>query len=244
MFPVLQIGSLSIQTSGLILVLGLWLGLTLAERLALRFRVNSDILPTLALIAIITGIIGARLSYAAQSPQAFLDKPLSLLSLRPNMLDPLGGAVIASIATLIYGNRKKLALWPTLDALTPLLASLGIALGLAHLASGDAYGTPTTLSWGVFLWGTQRHPSQIYETLAGSLTLWLVWPRTESTPEVEGKTFGQFAALSAGASLIIHGFRGDSTIVAYGLRLEQIIAWAILAVSLWWLGRFYTESED
>lgn len=243
MFPILQIGPLSIQAPGLILILGLWLGLTLAERLAPRFKVNGDTLSSLAFIAIIAGIIGARLSYAAQSLQAFLDKPLSLLSPTPNMLDPLGGAVIAGIAIFVYGNRKNLALWPTLDALTPLLATLGIALGLAHLASGDAFGMPTNLPWGIYLWGTRRHPSQIYEILASGVTLWMVWPRAESTSAVDGKTFGRFAALSAGASLVIQGFRGDSTIIANGLRLEQIIAWGILAVSLWWLGRFYKDTE-
>ena len=243
MFPILQIGPLSIQTPGLILVLGVWLGLTLAERLAPRFGVERKTLSDLIFLALIAGIFGARLSYAAQSPQAFLDKPLSLLSPTPSMLDPVGGALIAGLAALIYGNRKKLALWPTLDALTPFLATLGIALGLAHLSSGDAFGSPTELPWGIFLWGTQRHPTQIYELLASGLILWLTWPRAESTRGVEGQTFGHFAALSAGAHLIIHGFRGNSTFIANGLRLEQVIAWGILAVSLWWLGKFYKDTE-
>lgn len=102
MFPVLQIGPLSLQAPGLVLLLGLWLGLTLAERLAPRFGVNGDTLYNLSFIALIAGIIGARLSFAAQSLQNFLDKPLSLLSPSPNMLDPVGGAVIAIIASLIY----------------------------------------------------------------------------------------------------------------------------------------------
>ncbi len=240
MFPTLSIGPLSVATPGLILLLGIWLGLALAERLAPRFKVEGNAISDLIFVALIAGIIGARLSYAAQSLPAFLDSPLSILSLTPNMLDPLGGAAIAVIAGLIYGSRKSLALWPILDALTPLLATLEIALGLAHLASGDAFGTPTELPWGIFLWGTQRHPTQVYEMLAGGVTLWLIWPRAGSAwGSEEGQTFGRFAALSAGACLIVHGFRGDSTIIANGLRLEQLIAWGVLAASLWWLGRFY-----
>ncbi|OQY33913.1 MAG: hypothetical protein DRI56_00885 [Chloroflexota bacterium] len=243
MFPVLQIGPLSIQTPNLVILLGLWLGLTLAERLAPRFGVDGDTLYNLSFIAIIAGIIGARLSFAAQSLQNFLDKPLSLLSPTPNMLDPVGGMLIALTASLIYGSRKKLALWPTLDALTPLLATLGIALGLAHLASGDAFGMPAELLWGISLWGARRHPSQIYEIVASGLTLWLIWPRANSARGMAGETFGRFTALSAGACLFLHGFRGDSTILANGFRLEQIIAWGVLAVSLWWLGKFYKKIE-
>lgn len=244
MFPVLEIGPVSLQTPGLLLILGLWLGLTVAERLAPRFQVDGDSVYNLAFTAILAGIIGARLSFAAQSPQFLFDKPLSLFSPTPNMLDPVGGAVLAIAASFIYGNRKNLPLWPTLDALTPLLAILGVALGVAHLASGNAYGVPTQLPWGIFLWETRRHPTQIYEIIASGITLWVIWPRTETSKGMEGQTLGRFAALSAGAHLIIQGFRGNSTTLANGLRVAQIAAWLVLAISLWWLGKFYKETKS
>jgi len=62
-----------------------------------------------------------------------------------------------------------LPLWPALDALTPGLAAVMIAIGLAHIASGDAFGSPADLPWAIQLWGARRHPTQIYETLAAAL---------------------------------------------------------------------------
>ncbi|MBS1250776.1 MAG: Prolipoprotein diacylglyceryl transferase [Chloroflexi bacterium] len=244
MFPTVQIGPLSAPTPGLILLFGIWLGITLAERLAPRFNVAGKALSDIVFAALLAGILGARLAYAVQSLPAFLDNPLSLFSLTPNMLDPVGGLLLAAIVAFFYGRHKKLALWPTLDALTPFLATLGIALGLAHLASGDAYGVPTTLPWGIFLWEARRHPTQIYEILGAGLTLALTWPSAETVPGREGKTFGCFTALTAAAHLIIHGFRGDSTILANGIRLEQVIALVILGISLWWLGRHFSDPNE
>ncbi len=239
MLPILQIGPFALQTPGLAILLGIWFGLTLAERLAPRFKTNANDIYNLTFTALLAGIIGARLSYVMQYSQAFINSPLSLISLNPALLDPIGGAVIGIFAALIYANRKKLPLWPSLDALTPLLAVLAIALGVSHIASGDAFGMETNLPWGIHLWGLNRHPTQIYEVLLASLILWAVLPRkqgrSKSTPKREGSTFWLFLSLSAGARLILEGFRGDSLTLDNGLRVAQLVVWVVLALSLWML---------
>jgi prolipoprotein diacylglyceryltransferase len=241
MFPVLQIGPLALQTPGLALILGLWIGLSLSERLAPHFKADANKLYNLVFTALVAGVIGARLSFAAQSTQAFIASPISIFSLNPGLLDPVGGLAIGVVAAAIYGNRAGLSLWPTLDALSPLLAVFAIALGVSHLASGKAFGLPTSLPWGIDLWGAKRHPTQIYEILAGLLTLGLIWPRstgrTQSRPRVTGSTFSIFLALSAGMYLIIAGLRGDSSVLANGIRTSQLAAWMILAFSFWLLGK-------
>jgi prolipoprotein diacylglyceryltransferase len=52
-----------------------------------------------------------------------------------------------------------------------------------------------------------------------------------------GVTFLGFTALSSGALLFIEGFRGDSLTLPNGIRLIQILAWLVLAISLWALGK-------
>ncbi|MBC8503946.1 MAG: prolipoprotein diacylglyceryl transferase [Anaerolineales bacterium] len=241
MLPILQIGPFAMQTPGLALLLGIWLGLTLAERLAPRFEANANEIYNLTFTALIAGIIGARLSYVLQYPDAFINSPLSLISLNPALLDPIGGAVIGAFAALIYGNRKKLPLWPTLDALTPLLAVAAIAVGISHIASGDAFGMQTDLPWGIELWGLKRHPSQIYEVILASFILGAILPKKEGRAlgkrgsMVGGRSFWLFLSLSAGARLFLEGFRGDSLTLANGMRIAQVIAWVVLTVSLWML---------
>lgn len=91
MLPILHIGPLAIQVPGLVLLLGLWLGLSLTERYAPRYGMDSKILYNLVIISILAGVVGARLLYVARFPDAFLSKPASIISLNPSLLDLWGG---------------------------------------------------------------------------------------------------------------------------------------------------------
>ncbi|MBW8011182.1 MAG: prolipoprotein diacylglyceryl transferase [Chloroflexi bacterium] len=233
MFPILQIGPLALQTPGLILLVGLWLGLTIAERHARRYEINPDLIYNLTFIVLIAGLVGARLAVAIRFPASFADNPASLISLNPSLLDPAGGAAAALLASLIYGQRRGLVLKSTLDALIPVFAILGIAIPIANLASGSAFGAPSELPWAIDLWGASRHPTQIYQALAGGLILWLVWPSRQEKNNIPGSFFLKFLALSAAARLFLEAFRGDSLIIFDSLRAAQIVAWIILALS-WW----------
>jgi len=234
MLPILQIGPLAIQTPGLILLLGLWLGLSLSERLAPRFKSDANVLYNLTFFALVAGLLGARLGYAVQNLQAFTASPTSLISLNPGLLDISSGLAVGLLAAFIYSNRKALHLWSTLGAITPLFAAFAIALALSHFASGSAFGTDTTLPWGIYLWSAKRHPTQLYEALLAMVILWKILPNDKNnvlTPKLPGATFWLFIALTAGARLFTEAFRGDSSLIL-GLRSAQLIAWGILAISL------------
>jgi phosphatidylglycerol:prolipoprotein diacylglycerol transferase len=238
MLPVLQIGPLAVQTPGLALLLGIWLGLSLAEKHAARQGISASKLYNLVFVTLIAGLVGARLVYALRYPSAFAASPLSLLSLNPGLLDAWGGTAAGLIVGLAFGQRSHMPLWPLLDALTPGLAVFMISLAAANFASGAGFGAPTQLPWGINLWGETRHPSQIYELLAAGLILAIVWPgeeRIRTTPV--GAYFLGFTALSCTSRLFLEGFRGDSLLLPGGLRAAQVVAWLGLAACLWGLYR-------
>ncbi|MBC8331473.1 MAG: prolipoprotein diacylglyceryl transferase [Anaerolineae bacterium] len=245
MLPLIQIGPLPLQAPGLFLILGMWLGLLLAERLAARFKSTANDIYNLTFFAFIAGILGARLSYAAQHWAAFAEAPLNLFSLNPGLLDPIGGSAAALLAMLIYANRKNLAVWLTLDALTPFLAVASIGFHLSNFASGKAFGAETSLPWSIHLWGLDRHPTQIYDTLLAILILGWLWLHTrrisDLAPGLAGGIFWGFLALNAAARLFTEAFRGDSVLLFNNLRAAQIIAWALLALSLFM--RMYLEKN-
>ena len=245
MLPVLQIGPIAVQVPGLVLLLGLWTGLNLAERYTKPRGVEPNLLYNLVFIALIAGIIGARLAYIVRYPQAFAQSPTSLFSLNPGLLDPIGGAAIGIIAGIIYGQRKKLPLLPTLDSLTPLLAVMALANGLAHLASGAAFGYESQLPWAFDLWGARRHPTQIYEIITAASLLVIFWPgRSIILRWHPGMYFLAFCACSAASALFLGAFRADSALLDYGIRSGQLAAWAILALTLFALGRLLKKLEE
>jgi phosphatidylglycerol:prolipoprotein diacylglycerol transferase len=180
---------------------------------------------------LLAGIVSARLAYVAHYPSAFASNPGSLVSLNLNLFEPLWGIIFGLLTSSLYAWRKKLPLLHTLDALTSGFAFFAIAIHLAHFASGDAYGTPTNLPWAIELWGTRRHPVQIYEFVAAIFIFGLVWPRP-AWFRIAGQRFIVFIALSAGARLFMEAFRDDGTLWGR-YRSAQVIAWMLLAICLW-----------
>jgi phosphatidylglycerol:prolipoprotein diacylglycerol transferase len=251
MLPIVQVGPLAVQVPGLVLLLGLWLGLLLAEREARRWvqgpgrvaldeppagrrapsraGLTPDTLYNLALAGLVAALAGARLAYAARYAAAYAADPLGLLSPNPNTLVLPEGLALGLLAAVVYGARHRLPLRPTLDALAPAVAAMAIALALAHLASGDAFGAPTSLPWAIYLWDEYRHPSQVYELIAalGVLGAWRVSGRFERVPG-SGRRFLWVVALLAAARVFLEAFRGDSLLMFGTLRAAQV--WGLLAL--------------
>ena len=242
MLPFLNIFGAAIAFPPVIILVGLWIGASLADKFAQKQKFKPEVIFNLVFIALAAFVIGGRLGYAAQHPSAFAEDPVSLISRNFGLFDPLSGAVAALIAMGVYGQRKNLKLWPTLDALTPALAVLMVAVALANFAAGNAYGAPSQLPWAVDLWGMQRHPVQLYEAAAAALILWFVWPGKKPAAGA-GLYFLQFTAYSALARLLFEGFRGSSPTIFFNLRLVQLAAWAILAITLWGMVRLRQQNQ-
>lgn len=245
MLPILQIGPLALPTPALLLLLGFWIALELTEKQAYLFGADARKIYNMILAAVLVGLVGARLVYAASAPAIFLENPLDLLAPRPQMLDAAGGAAVGLLAAFVYIWLRRLPLWPTLDAAATLFSVLAVTLGLAHFASGEAFGAPAHLPWSINLWGELRHPTQVYETLSALAIAAIIWPYaawpgsriTRHTRARPGFRFWIFLALSAAARLILETFRGDSVLVWNAFRQAQLIAWLVLAVILWQIGQ-------
>lgn len=230
MFPTLQLGPLAIQTPGLCLLVAVWIGLSLAGKRAHLHNVSSEMLDNLVLVSLAGFILGGRFFYVIENLSLFLKLPLNIFSPNYQLFDLAGGLASGLLTGLIYGQRKRLHLWPTLDALTPFFATLLVGIGAAHLAGGLAYGKETNLPWGIIWAGATRHPSQVYEIAVALFILSLIGMRKPF--EIPGKQFLLFVAFSAGAALFLGAFRADSAFIVGGLRLTQVFAWLILAAVL------------
>jgi len=234
MLPFLNLFGVAIAFPPLVLIVGIWLGASLSEKHAARYKLSGELIFNLIFSVLVAYIVGGRLSYALQHPSAFSGNLLNLLSRNAGLFDPIGGLLIAAVTAFIFGQRKQLKLWPTLDAVTPALAVLMLAVPLANLASGSAYGAPSNMPWAIQLWGASRHPVQIYEAVGAALILWAVWPGRVRSTAFPGAVFLQFSAYSALARLFFEGFRGSSlAITALDLRAAQLAAWIVLAAVLW-----------
>ncbi len=65
MHPILKVGPAAVQLPGLILLMGFWLSLSLAERRAKALGLPEERVFNAGMLALLTGLVGARLGYVA-----------------------------------------------------------------------------------------------------------------------------------------------------------------------------------
>ena len=242
MLPVLHIGRLAIQTPGLVLLVGIWLGLWLSEKKCTGSAIKPETINNLEFAGLIAMVVGGRLAYSAEHLTAFIKSPGSLVSLNLALFDLPAGLVIGLVVSIWYAIRHRLEFLSLLDTLTPGLAMFMVALSLADLASGNAYGKPVHLPWSIFLWGEWRHPTQIYD-LIGSLIILLfkvIIPLYRKpgnhASSTSGLDFLEFTAWSATLQVFLGAYRGDGYLVAGQVYVLQVASWFVLAACLVFLG--------
>jgi phosphatidylglycerol:prolipoprotein diacylglycerol transferase len=110
------------------------------------------------------------------------------------------------------------------------IASVGLLL------SGEAFGVPTILPWGVQLLGAVRHPTQIYLALAALGSLFVVWRLSRRQVPV-GALWVSYLGLQGLTLLLIEALRADSLVLPGGIRAAQVFGLALLLYSLSWIQR-------
>ena len=160
---------------------GTWLALQEARRLHL----DEDRVVTVILVALVSGVLGARMLYVLEHVAEFRREWGSVLALWQGGLTLYGGMVAGVFGGLLMARRLGLPIWVTADALTPSL-TIGGAIGrVGCFMNGCCYGRPTRLPWGVTFppesfagleFGNAKiHPSQLYFSLAGVVLFAAVW---------------------------------------------------------------------
>ena len=244
MFPVIRFLGFTLPVGPLFAVLAFYLGSELGARALGRVAPEQhrekwrELFSNASFIAAAVGLIGARLGYAAQYYPLYLASPQLLLSIRPSTLALLPGLLAGGAAGLFYLNRKAISLAPIADAVAIGATGALAVLSLRNFLTGDDYGAPTDLPWGVNLWLATRHPVQLYEMaflLVVLVMLWryhpLAWP---------GETFWLLIALYSFTELFVEAFRANFSTWFMGVRVVQVIALAMLLVALYVLS-FYVR---
>ena len=222
MHPVLfKVGSFPVGTYGLLLAIGFFLALALAQYLGNKEGLSTKFFFDLILRLLISGVVGSKLLMIVID----LLEGIDLL----DILDPgylrAGGAVhggIISAAIVFFWQTKKLRLpvAKTMDCLTPALA-LGQSIGrLGCFSAGCCYGTASNLPWAVMfsdvdaqiISGTPLdvllHPVQLYSSLSSLVIaslLLIVFARRKFAGQVSGCYF----ILEGMARIVIECWRGD-----------------------------------
>lgn len=237
MFPIISLGPLSLPSAPLILLIGFWLGSSLAERKFKAAGKDPDQLGKIIWYTLLAGIAGARISFIARDPSAFAGNWKSVLSLNQALLDPVGGLAI-SLAVLYFLSVQYRVSWKELlDDLVPLFAVFAPAIFLANFASGKGIGLLADLPWGINQYGGARHPVQLYLALSGLIVLYLSSFHRGSVQTQPGSRFLNFLTYTSGYLTFLLGFQDPLGNTLGGLRINQVLAWVVFSGAIYFLYR-------
>jgi phosphatidylglycerol:prolipoprotein diacylglycerol transferase len=223
-------GRLSVATYTALLDLGLIVALLLARVEGRRLLGSGAAALDAGLWAVVAGIVGGRVAYAAANWPAFADEPVRLLRIWEGGLS-FDGAFVAGILAIValawLRGYRLVDFWRLADALAPGLA-VAIAFGWAAcLAAGCAYGVPGEgLGYAILpdLYGVEasRFATQALGLVyALVLLLPVVWLRRTSF--LPGTLFLLYLLLYFAGSFLLGFTRGDESIYLGPWRLSQAV---------------------
>lgn len=225
-----DIGSLTIQSFGLLFALGIAVAVYLGLR-RLKTKKEQDHGYNIALLAVVFGLIGARLLHVLQFWDVYSSNLFSIINLISGGLTWYGGFIGGLLAVIVYIKLKKLDFWKLADIIAPPLA-IGYVIGRIGCILGDGghVGKLTNVPWGFNVNGEVRHVTAWYSML-NALVLFFILRKLEKRKHFKGFLFMFYLFYYSFTRFIIDIWRIDPRY--YGLTLTQYVCIVIFFLSGW-----------
>jgi phosphatidylglycerol:prolipoprotein diacylglycerol transferase len=147
---------LPIYGYGFMLVVGFLAAAHLAKYLANRNGLDGEVFINAALLALFTGVLGARLSHVLENLSDYTDPNksawhnfLSMINLRQGGLTFYGGFLLALPTLIFYAVKKRIPLRVGMDIAAPCIM-VGLAFGrVGCFLNGCCFGATCELPWAI-----------------------------------------------------------------------------------------------
>lgn len=138
-----------IYSFGLMLVIGCFLAISLAKFLSRRCGLNPEHFVNIGIIALVSGVVGARLSHVLENWNQYFGPQgeglWSAVNIRSGGLTYYGGVILATPACIYYGLQNKIPILRGMDIIAPCLM-VGLALGrVGCFLNGCCFGATCSL---------------------------------------------------------------------------------------------------
>jgi phosphatidylglycerol:prolipoprotein diacylglycerol transferase len=217
--------------------LGILAGVSLAEYLHRRSGGSPGQIVDMALVVVLSGLLGARLLFILVNLKYYTANPLEMVMIWKGGLVFYGSLLGGMTGLIIYIRIAGMAMWRTLDIAAPAMA-LGHAFGrLGCFSAGCCYGGETNLPWAVVftdpaslateVLGKPVHPTQLYSFLfLAVLTCLLVWfiPRKKFDGQVAALYIGTYSIFRFWVEFLRVDSRGAIDLGGISLSTSQIIS--------------------
>lgn len=234
-----QIGPLTLRWYGILMATAMALGLWLAYRDARRRRLDPDSMLKAAELALLGGLVGARLYYVLFNLDYYTRSPLKIFAVWEGGLAIHGGLLGGILVGGGYAAWRRLPVARYLDIAAPSLA-IGQAIGRwGNFFNEEAFGTPTTLPWKLFISPVHRppeysqeeffHPTFLYESVWDLIVFGLLLVFRDRVARAPGALFLTYVGLYSTGRFFTEALRTDSLMLG-PIRVAQLVS--VLGVAL------------
>jgi len=167
----------TVRTLNILIAIGFLFTGTYVIRYVEKHKMSLNFLTQYFAHVTIAALLVGRLGYALENFSEFSSRPTSLLYIW-DLKFSFFGVLVGAIAMLYYQCRKNQEdFWDWFDALFLSMTAMLIFVHLGYFFSGQNYGLPTALPWGIAFeanhipFVSPIHPTQLYATFLCILLL-------------------------------------------------------------------------
>ena len=240
---IFHVGGLAPRWYGVLLAAGILIAILVTRRqLALRGW-DPALAGEVAIWAVPCGVVGARLYHVVTDWSAFSGHLGDIPLIKQGGLGIYGAILGGALGAAIGARRAGVPLLVILDCTAPGTA-LAQAIGrFGNYANQELFGGPTNLPWGLEIDPAHRpaqylddptfHPTFLYEAIWNLIVMAVLlrvarrWRR-----QAPGYVLALYLALYSLGRFFVEGLRVDPAHEIGPLRLNQVVAAVVFAVSL------------
>ncbi len=240
-----SIASVDIHYYGIIMAFAILAGLLVVLFLRKKYfkEISVDTICDISFLAIIFGIICARLYYVVLDYRYFIKNPLEIPAIWNGGIAIHGAILGGIIAVYCYTKDNKLNFLRYAD-----LFSFGLIIGQAigrwgNFFNSEAFGLPCSLPWKLYIPYTLRpfeyknyeyfHPAFLYESILNILIFFVLYlVLTKLKNKKDGCIFFLYILLYSIVRLLIETIRVDSVLNIYNIHAAHIAAFGFIIAAI------------
>ena len=246
-----SLGGFDVYWYGIIIAVGFLAALIYGFRRAAEYEINTDKMIDVILIGTVGGVVGAR-SYYVLTTLSHYESFMDMIDIRDGGLAIYGGVIGALVCGGLVCLWRKINFTDMLDLAAPAFL-IGQAIGRwGNFMNQEAFGSNTTLPWGMFSNGTYDNLTYVQETLAQQgvtvdpslpvhpcflyeslwcITGFIVIYFLSKNRKFKGETALQYIVWYGLGRFFIEAVRTDSLMVG-PLKISQVLAATCVVVGL------------
>ena len=214
-----DIGPLRVNFYGVAIALGVIAAIWLASRRYEQRGGDPKVIERASVIAVISGVLGARVGYVITHPQA-RGSIADAISIWDGGLAFFGGLTAGAIAMIWVMRREGAVIVDVADSVAPAIPLAQVIGRWGNYFNQELYGRPTDLPWAVEISANNRlakyaefdtfHPTFLYESLLNLIVVGIIlWVEKRFKP-APGSLFTVYLVLYGIVRFLMELLRTDT----------------------------------